>query len=93
MAATEQAGSPGRPSGKRKQLVVARGCDGSQKSGAAGGKFAVQRQAGYMRADNGEFRIADVSYEEIIAAITGATDNVVTRREAATRAHNEEKNK
>ena len=33
--------------------------------------------------NNGEFRIADVSYEDIIAAITGATDNVVTRREAA----------
>jgi D-xylose transport system ATP-binding protein len=43
--------------------------------------------------NNGEFRIADVSYEDIIAAITGATDNVVTRREAAVRAHNEEKNK
>ncbi len=43
--------------------------------------------------NNGEFRIADVSYEDIIAAITGATDNVVTRREAAVRAHNEEKKK
>ena len=36
--------------------------------------------------NNGEFRIADVSYEDIIAAITGATDNVVTRREAAVKA-------
>lgn len=43
--------------------------------------------------NNGEFRIADVSYEDIIAAITGATDNVVTRREAAVRAQKEEKNK
>ncbi len=43
--------------------------------------------------NNGEFRIADVSYEEIIAAITGATDNVVTRREATVRAQHEEKNK
>jgi D-xylose transport system ATP-binding protein len=41
--------------------------------------------------NNGEFRIADVSYEEIIAAITGATDNVVTRREAAVRAAATEK--
>jgi D-xylose transport system ATP-binding protein len=30
--------------------------------------------------NNGTFRIADVSYEEIIAAITGASDNAVTRR-------------
>lgn len=30
--------------------------------------------------NNGIFRVRDVSYEEIIAAITGATDNVVTRR-------------
>jgi D-xylose transport system ATP-binding protein len=43
--------------------------------------------------NNGEFRVADVSYEDIIAAITGATDNVVTRREAAVRAQTEEKNK
>src|ERR1700710_2162796 len=43
--------------------------------------------------NNGEFRIADVSYEDIIAAITGATDNVVTRREAAVRAAHEEKKK
>jgi D-xylose transport system ATP-binding protein len=39
--------------------------------------------------NNGEFRIADVSYEDIIAAITGATDNVVTRRNAAVNAHHE----
>ncbi len=32
--------------------------------------------------NNGEFHVSDVSYEEIIAAITGATDNVVTRRAA-----------
>ena len=30
--------------------------------------------------NNGDFRVPDVSYEEIIAAITGATDNVVSRR-------------
>lgn len=30
--------------------------------------------------NNGDFQVADVSYEEIIAAITGATDNAVTRR-------------
>ncbi|TQL40379.1 monosaccharide ABC transporter ATP-binding protein (CUT2 family) [Homoserinimonas aerilata] len=30
--------------------------------------------------NNGDFRVSDVSYEEIIAAITGATDNAVTRR-------------
>lgn len=41
--------------------------------------------------NNGEFRISDVSYEEIIAAITGATDNAVARREAALREANEEK--
>ncbi|MFT2817640.1 ATP-binding cassette domain-containing protein [Leifsonia sp. A12D58] len=33
--------------------------------------------------NNGEFKVADVSYEEIIAAITGATDNAVTRRASA----------
>jgi D-xylose transport system ATP-binding protein len=33
--------------------------------------------------NNGIFRVPDVSYEDIIAAITGATDNVVTRRAAA----------
>jgi D-xylose transport system ATP-binding protein len=35
--------------------------------------------------NNGDFRVPDVSYEEIIAAITGATDNVVSRRAHATR--------
>jgi D-xylose transport system ATP-binding protein len=35
--------------------------------------------------NNGDFRIPDVSYEEIIAAITGATDNEVTRRASAHR--------
>jgi ABC-type sugar transport system ATPase subunit len=30
----------------------------------------------------GEFRVADVSYEQIIAAITGASDNVVVQRAA-----------
>jgi ABC-type sugar transport system, ATPase component len=30
--------------------------------------------------NNGLFRVPDVSYEDIIAAITGATDNAVTRR-------------
>ncbi len=34
--------------------------------------------------NNGVFRIKDVSYEEIVAAITGATDSAVTRRAAAT---------
>jgi D-xylose transport system ATP-binding protein len=33
--------------------------------------------------NNGDFRVPDVSYEEIIAAITGATDNAVTRRASA----------
>ncbi|WP_430866956.1 ATP-binding cassette domain-containing protein [Demequina aurantiaca] len=33
--------------------------------------------------NNGEFRVPDVSYEEIIAAITGATDNAVSRRAQA----------
>lgn len=33
--------------------------------------------------NNGDFRVPDVSYEEIISAITGATDNVVTRRAEA----------
>ncbi|WP_179581049.1 ATP-binding cassette domain-containing protein [Glaciibacter psychrotolerans] len=32
--------------------------------------------------NNGDFQVADVSYEDIISAITGATDNVVTRRAA-----------
>jgi D-xylose transport system ATP-binding protein len=30
--------------------------------------------------NNGDFRVPEVSYEEIISAITGATDNAVTRR-------------
>ena len=30
--------------------------------------------------NNGDFRVADVTSEDIIAAITGATDNAVTRR-------------
>jgi ABC-type sugar transport system ATPase subunit len=30
--------------------------------------------------NNGDFAAADVTYEDIIAAITGATDNAVTRR-------------
>ncbi len=30
--------------------------------------------------NNGDFRVPEVSYEEIISAITGATDNVVVRR-------------
>jgi simple sugar transport system ATP-binding protein/D-xylose transport system ATP-binding protein len=33
--------------------------------------------------NNGDFNVKDVSTEEIIAAITGATDNVVARRSAA----------
>ena len=33
--------------------------------------------------NNGEFKVADVSYEDIIAAITGASDNAVTRRAQA----------
>jgi D-xylose transport system ATP-binding protein len=33
--------------------------------------------------NNGVFRVADISYEDIIAAITGATDNPVSRRAAA----------
>jgi ABC-type sugar transport system ATPase subunit len=37
--------------------------------------------------NNGDFRVKDVSTEEIIAAITGATDNVVTRRSAARSQH------
>jgi ABC-type sugar transport system ATPase subunit len=32
----------------------------------------------------GEFRVADVSYEQIIAAITGASDNAVSQRAART---------
>jgi len=37
--------------------------------------------------NNGDFRIPDVSYEEIISAITGATDNAVTRRNSARLPH------
>ena len=37
--------------------------------------------------NNGDFRIPDVSYEEIISAITGATDNAVTRRATAHGSH------
>lgn len=33
--------------------------------------------------NNGEFKVADVTSEEIIAAITGASDNVVSRRAQA----------
>jgi D-xylose transport system ATP-binding protein len=33
--------------------------------------------------NNGEFQVADVTSEDIIAAITGATDNAVTRRAAS----------
>jgi len=33
--------------------------------------------------NNGVFRTADVSYEDIVAAITGATDNPVSTRSAA----------
>ncbi|MCU1445446.1 ATP-binding cassette domain-containing protein [Cryobacterium sp.] len=33
--------------------------------------------------NNGEFKVADVTYEDIIAAITGASDNAVTRRAQA----------
>jgi len=32
--------------------------------------------------NNGVFKVAEVSSEDIIAAITGATDNVVTQRSA-----------
>ncbi|MDQ1645506.1 MAG: D-xylose transport system ATP-binding protein [Cryptosporangiaceae bacterium] len=34
--------------------------------------------------NSGEFRVADVSYEQIIAAITGASDNAVSQRAART---------
>jgi len=37
--------------------------------------------------NNGDFAIKDVSTEDIIAAITGATDNVVTRRSATRSEH------
>ena len=39
--------------------------------------------------NNGEFRVEDVTYEDIIAAITGATDNAVTRRAQARSAEEE----
>ncbi len=41
--------------------------------------------------NNGVFTTADVTYEDIIAAITGATDNEVTRRAAASHSHEEKK--
>ncbi|MET9623469.1 MULTISPECIES: ATP-binding cassette domain-containing protein [unclassified Streptomyces] len=34
--------------------------------------------------NNGDFKVAETSHETIIAAITGATDNAVTRRQART---------
>lgn len=34
--------------------------------------------------NNGDFAVADVTYEDIIAAITGATDNAVSRRAGMT---------
>lgn len=34
--------------------------------------------------NNGDFRLEDTSHEEIVAAITGADDNAVTRRQART---------
>lgn len=40
--------------------------------------------------NNGDFRIPDVSYEEIISAITGATDNAVTRRASGRPSHETE---
>ncbi len=46
---------------------------------AVADKVAVLR----LGRNNGVFRVKDVNAEEIIAAITGATDNVVTRRSAA----------
>ncbi|MEP6650542.1 MAG: hypothetical protein ABJA74_11630, partial [Lapillicoccus sp.] len=46
---------------------------------AVADKVAVLR----LGRNNGVFRVKDVSTEDIIAAITGATDNVVTRRSAA----------
>jgi D-xylose transport system ATP-binding protein len=36
--------------------------------------------------NNGTFRMKDVTTDDLIAAITGATDNVVTQRAAQTRA-------
>jgi D-xylose transport system ATP-binding protein len=46
---------------------------------AVADKVAVLR----LGRNNGVFKVKEVSTEEIIAAITGATDNVVTRRSAA----------
>ncbi len=46
---------------------------------AVADKVAVLR----LGRNNGLFRVKDVNTEDIIAAITGATDNVVTRRSAA----------
>ncbi len=37
--------------------------------------------------NNGEFPIGQVTQEDIVAAITGATDNVVTRRASGARGH------
>jgi D-xylose transport system ATP-binding protein len=34
--------------------------------------------------NGGNFRVADVTHEQIVAAITGAQDNVVARRQART---------
>ncbi|MDT9682250.1 ATP-binding cassette domain-containing protein [Streptomyces sp. TRM76323] len=47
---------------------------------------AVADRAAILRLgrNNGVFRVKDTSHEEIIAAITGATDNAVTRRQART---------
>jgi len=45
---------------------------------AVADKVAVLR----LGRNNGVFRVKDVNTEDIIAAITGATDNVVTRRSA-----------
>ena len=47
---------------------------------------AVADTVGVLRLgrNNGSFSVKDTSHEEIIAAITGATDNAVTRRQART---------
>jgi D-xylose transport system ATP-binding protein len=47
--------------------------------------LAVANRVAVLRLgrNNGTFRLPGVSYEEIIAAITGASDNAVTRRAAA----------
>ncbi|MFV2117845.1 ATP-binding cassette domain-containing protein [Streptomyces sp. Act-28] len=47
---------------------------------------AVADRAAILRLgrNNGVFDVKDTSHEEIIAAITGATDNAVTRRQART---------